>query len=501
MSDNLDELRALMGRVFDINTASAVLEWDQQTYMPPGGSEGRAHQISTLRQLSHEMFISDEFGEAIERSREAVGESDPESEPFRILKYVNREYQKQRRVPGDWVGEFSRTTSRAIQVWQRAREESDFSLFEPLLKEIVALRTRYAGFFAPYDSIYDPLLDDFEPGMKSAAVREVFDELRPAQVELIQTISNRGSSVDDSIMHQEFDPKTQWEFGVEVIKSFGYDFNRGRQDKAAHPFTTSFNLGDVRITTRFYPDYLPSAMFSSMHEAGHALYEQGVRESLDRTPLIGGASLAVHESQSRLWENLVGRSLPFWTAFFPRLQAYFPEQLGGQDVIDFYRAINKVEPSYIRVEADEATYNLHIMLRFDLELALLKGELAVEDLPAAWNAKMEEYLGIIPPDDAQGVLQDIHWSSGIFGYFPTYALGNLISSQLWDRMLQDIPDIQTHIAAGSFTELLEWLREHIHQYGGMYEPLELLERVTGEGLNPKPYLRYLQAKYSQIYDI
>jgi carboxypeptidase Taq len=490
-----------MGRVFDINAASAVLEWDQQTYMPPGGSEGRAHQISTLRQLSHEMFISDEFGEAIERGKETAGDLDPDSEPRCILRYVNREYQKKRRVPAEWVGEFSRTTSRAIQVWQQARQASHFSLFEPLLREIISLRTQYAEFFAPYDSIYDPLLDDFEPGMKSAAVREVFDVLRPAQVELIQAITERGTPVDDDMMHQEFDPQSQWEFGIEVIKTLGYDFDRGRQDKATHPFTTSFNLGDVRITTRIYRDYLPSAMFSSMHEAGHALYEQGVRTSLDRTPLIGGASLAVHESQSRMWENLVGRSLPFWTAFFPRLQAHFPEQLGDLDVIDFYRAINKVEPSLIRVEADEATYNLHIMLRFDLELALLKGELAVVDLPEAWNSKMEEYLGIMPPDDAKGVLQDIHWSSGILGYFPTYALGNLVASQLWDRMLQDIPNVHTHIAAGSFTELLEWLREHIHQYGAMYEPLELLKRVTGEGLNPKPYLGYLREKYSQVYNL
>jgi carboxypeptidase Taq len=499
MPDRLGKLRPLIGRIYDITAAASVLEWDQQTYMPPEGAEGRAQQVATLRQIAHELNVSDEYGEALNLAQEAVRDLDPDSDQARLVKRVTREFEKKRRVAAEWVGEFSQTTARGIQVWQQARAQADFSLFKPLLEKIVGLRAQYADFFAPYDFVYDPLLDDFEPDLKTAVVRQVFDELRPAQVELIRAIAEKGTSIDDSLLHEHYDPRMQWEFGIEVIKRFGYDFSRGRQDKSAHPFTTAFSGGDVRITTRIYPDFLPSAMFSTMHEAGHGLYEQGVKADFERTPLMDGASLAIHESQSRMWENLVGRGLPFWKAFFPRLQEYFPQQLGDQDVQDFYRMINKVEPSFIRVEADEATYNLHIMLRFDLEIALLQGELVVDDLPAAWNAKMEEYLGITPPDDARGALQDIHWASGILGYFPTYALGNLVASQLWVRILENIPDLHTQIAAGSFTELLAWLREHIHQYGAKFGPLELLERVTGEKLNSAPYLCYLREKYGEIY--
>jgi carboxypeptidase Taq len=501
MSKHLEELLPLIWRIYDIHSAAALLEWDQQTYMPPKGAEARGQQIATLRRMAHELHVSDEYGHALSLAQGAVEDLDPDSDEACLVREVSRQFQKKRRVPAEWVGEFSETTSQAIQAWQQARSESDFSLFKPHLERVVALRAEYASFFEPYDFIYDPLLDDFEPDMKTGAVRRVFDELRPAQVELIQSIADRGTQVDDSPLHQDFDPKAQWDFGIEVVKRFGYDFSRGRQDKSAHPFTTAFGWGDVRITTRIYPNYIPSGLLSTMHEAGHGMYEQGVKADLARTPLMDGASLAIHESQSRMWENIVGRGLPFWQAFFPRLQEYFPEQLGDLDVGNFYRIFNKVEPSLIRVEADEATYNLHIMLRFDLEIALLQGELAVEDLPQAWNEKMHEYLGIVPPDDSQGVLQDIHWASGILGYFPTYALGNLVASQLWARILHDIPNLEQQISKGTFADLLAWLREHIHQHGAKFAPLDLLERATGEELNPAPYLGYLSRKYGEIYHL
>ena len=291
----------------------------------------------------------------------------------------------------------------------------------------------------------------------------------------------------------------QWDFGVEVIARFGYDWNRGRQDKSAHPFTTSFSIDDVRITTRFDPERAASALFSTMHEAGHGLYEQGVDPTLRRSPLARGASLALHESQSRMWENLVGRSLPFWKHFFPLLKERFPSQLDGVDLLAFYKGINQVEPSLIRVEADEATYNLHVMLRLELEIALMEGSLEVKDLPEAWNARMRDYLGLTPPNDAVGVLQDVHWSGGMIGYFPTYALGNLISAQLWECIQNDLPDLESQIERGEFAALLDWLHKKIHRHGAKFEPQDLVQRVTGSKIDPQPYIRYLRTKFSEVY--
>jgi carboxypeptidase Taq len=317
---------------------------------------------------------------------------------------------------------------------------------------------------------------------------------------LIKAIAGR-PQVDDRFMSRVYPEQAQWDFGVEVITRFGYDWQRGRQDRAAHPFSIEFSLDDVRITTRFDPQHPASAMFGTMHEAGHAMYEQGIDLALRRSPLASGASLGLHESQSRMWENLVGRSLPFWKYFYPRLKEIFPTQLGDVDLMTFYRGINKVQPSLIRVEADEATYNLHIMLRLELEIALMEGSLAVQDLPEAWNARMQEYLGLTPPNDARGVLQDIHWSSGLIGYFPTYALGNLISVQLWESIQADIPDLDEQIEHGDFSALLGWLREKIHRYGAKFEPQEVVQRATGSKIDPKPYIHYLQRKFGEIYGL
>ncbi len=351
------------------------------------------------------------------------------------------------------------------------------------------------------DHPYDALLDQYEPGMKTAQIKTLFAELKAGTLPLLKAIVNSGVQVDDSLLHQPYDEAKQEQFGVEVTRAFGYDWQRGRQDRTVHPFCTHFGRDDVRITTRFYPDFLNAALFGTMHEAGHAMYEQGVDPELSRTLLSRGASLGVHESQSRMWENLVGRSRPFWQANFGRLQALFPQQLGNADVEMFYRAVNKVQPSLIRVESDELTYNLHIMLRFELEAAILEGNVQVADLAEEWHSRMDDMLGVTPPNDAQGVLQDMHWSGGSVGYFPTYTLGNVLSVQLWERALAAHPTIPEEIGRNEYGTLLQWLRDNVHRYGRKYEPNELIERVTGESLNVQPYMNYLRTKFGDIYGV
>ncbi len=502
MSENtkLQHLKDLLGEVWDLRMAAAVLSWDQETYMPQGGAQARGQQLSTLSRLAHIKFTSDEIGQLLEDLAPEAAQWEPDSDEARLVKVARRDYTKAVKVPSDFVAESAQVASQALMAWREAKAKSDFSIFEPHLRRVVALRRQYADFFAPYDHVYDPLLDDFEPGLTTADVQRIFDALRPQQVELIRAIAER-PQVDDAFLHQPFDEQKQWDFGVEVITKFGYDWHRGRQDKSAHPFTTSFSVNDVRITTRIDPNYLGTGLFGTMHECGHALYELGVAQELERTPLGHGASLAIHESQSRLWENLVGRSLPFWEHFYPRLQEFFPQELGNVSLSAFYKGINRVEPSLIRTEADEATYNLHIMLRLELEIALMEGTVEVKDLPEVWNAKMQEYLGVTPPDDAHGVLQDIHWSMGSIGYFSTYALGNLISAQWWEHINKDIPNLSDQIRAGKFDELLAWLREHVHRHGAKFEPQELVQRVTGSSIDPAPYMRYLREKYGEIYGL
>lgn len=500
MQDKLQQLKEIMAELYDLRSVFALLDWDMQVNMPPGGAEDRSNLISTISRLIHERWTADETGKLIEDLYGRLDEMDPASDNAAMLRKVYDEYQKKIRVPAAFMAESTRQFSLAHEVWMQARAESNFELFQPSLERIVDLVRQYAGFFAPFDHVYDPLLNEYERGMKTVDVRAIFQALRPQQVELIQAIGAR-PQVDDAFLHVSYSESEQWDFGVDVITRFGYDWNRGRQDRSTHPFTTGFGLGDIRITTRFDPERAASALFSTMHEAGHAMYEQGIDPALRRSPLSDAASMAFHESQSRMWENLVGRSLPFWKFFFPRLKERFPAQLDGVDLMTFYKGINKVESSLIRVEADEATYNLHIMLRLELEIALLEGSLAVKDLPEAWNARMQEYLGVTPPDDAQGVLQDVHWSAGLFGYFPTYALGNLVSVQLWETMRKDIPDLDDQMEAGQFTALLDWMREKVHRQGARFEPQELVQRVTGSKIDPQPYVRYLQAKFGEIYGL
>jgi carboxypeptidase Taq len=495
----LKQLDEIIAEVSDLNSAAGLLGWDQQVNMPPGGAEGRGYVLGTLGQLAQIRFTSPEVGKLIDELEPYAAGLDPDSDTARKIKVSRRQYDKQVKVPPEWVVEFAQLTTQAHQVWAKARTENNFASFQPVLEKLVDLRRRYAEFFAPYDHVYDPLLDDFEPGLKTADVKQIFEALRPQQVALIKAIAAQ-PQVDASFLYQPFDGQKQWDFGVEVLTKFGYDWNRSRQDKAPHPFTSNFGSWDVRITTRVDPEYLGTCLFGTLHEAGHAMYELGIDPKYNRTILAGGTSLAVHESQSRMWENLVGRSLPFWEYYYPLLQEYFP-QLGKVSLETFYKGINQVKPSLIRVEADEATYNLHIMLRLEIEIALMEGKLAVKDLPEAWNSRIQEYLGLTPPNDAKGVLQDVHWSGGMIGYFSTYALGNLVSGQLWEKINQDIPDLPEQIRQGKFDALRGWLIEKIHRHGSKYEPQELVQKVTGSKIDPAPYVRYLQGKFSQIYGL
>lgn len=500
MEEKLTKFKQLLAKVTDLNRANAVLGWDQLVNMPRGGAEDRGNVLATIAGFTHERFTSDEMGKLLEELKPAAAQMDPNSDDACLILRTAHDYEKSTKVPTEKVAEFARVTAMAESAWEHAREKSDFKLFQPDLEKIVELRREYAGFFKPFNHVYDPLLDDFEPGLKTAEVKEIFAKLRPQQVELLKAIAAK-PQVDDSFLHIPYSEQSQWDFGVDVVTRFGFDWNRGRQDKSVHPFTTSFGIDDVRITTRFDKERAASALFSTMHEGDHALYEQGFAPSLRRFALANGASITVHESQSRMWENIVGRSRPFWKFFYPKLQAIFPSQLNGISEEKFYKGINKVEPSLIRVEADEATYNLHIMLRLELEIALMEGSLAVKDLPEAWNARMKEYLGIVPPNDSLGVLQDVHWSSGLFGYFPTYALGNLISAQIWEKVSKDIPTLESQIEKGKFDELLGWLRLNIHRHGAKFEPQVLVKRVTGSGITPEPYMRYLTKKYTDIYGL
>lgn len=497
MSEKLNQLKEILGEVSDLGHAASVLGWDQNVNMPPMGGEARGQQLATLGKIAQEKFISDEVGKLLD---DLKSEFAPGTDEADLIRVTSRNYEKAKRVPSEFVAEQAIVTTKAFEAWVEARSKSDFSIFRPHLEKVVDLVHKYISFFPAGNHPYDTLLDDYEPGMKTSEVQEIFSGLRMKQVDLIKKIS-AAKQVKDDFLHKKYNEKKVWDFGEAIITKFGYDWNRGRQDKAPHPFETTFSINDVRITNRFEPGNPLSTLFSAMHESGHAMYEQGINPAYERTPLEGGTSLAVHESQSRMWENLVGRSLPFWEHFFPEIKKAFPSQLDGVSVKSFYKAINKVEPSLIRVNADEATYNLHIMLRLELEIGMVDGTMKVKDLPEIWNTKMKEYLGITPPNDALGVLQDIHWSGGSIGYFSTYALGNLVSAQLWEKINKDIKDLDEQIRRGKFDALLAWLHEKIHVYGHKYDPQDIVQKVTGSKIDSAAYVRYLTKKYTDIYGL
>jgi carboxypeptidase Taq len=494
----IDHLNALVAESVDLRRAADLIEWDERVYMPAGGAPAHAEMAATLRRLSHEHFTSWRVADALAAAEAATQVADTDADAARAVAVTRRDFDKATKVPAEFVAEHARVVSAAQHAWADARATSDFATFRPHLDRIIELKRQYVTFFPAGDHVYDTLLDDYEPGLKTSDVRAVFDALRARQVDLVRRLSEH-QQIDDAFLRVPYAEQDLIDFSVEVITAFGFDFSRGRQDKSIHPFCTSFGSDDVRITTRFVESYPLSLLFGTMHETGHAMYEQGVSAAYQRTMLEGGASLGVHESQSRLWENLVGRSLPFWQHFFPKLQQRFPSQLRTVTLDAFYRAINRVERSMIRVEADEATYNLHVMLRVELEMALIDGTLAVKDLEEAWNSRMREYLGITPPTAAKGVLQDIHWSAGLIGYFATYTLGNVIAAQLARTCRAHHPSLDADMQRGDFSALLQWLRTNLHQHGRKFEPRELVERITGGQIDPAPYLEYLEEKYSQVY--
>lgn len=494
-------LRAHLETAADLRSAAAVLRWDQETYMPPRGARARADQLATLSRLAHELFVSEQTRNLL-TAAEAIADSlDPDSDEAGLVRMTRRDYDRLSKLPPEFVAAKARAASLSIQAWREARRTNDFPGFRPALEEMVDFARRTADYLGYEDHPYDALLDFYEPELTAEEVHTLFARLREGTVPLVRAVMQRGPVVDEAFLTRESDEANQRAFGLMVAQAFGYDLSRGRLDESPHPFETSFDVNDVRITTRYRRNFLPAAIFAIFHETGHALYEQGISPTLARTPIGHGASLGLHESQSRMWENLVGRSRPFWAYYYATLQRHFPEQLGTVDLGTFYRGVNQVRPSPIRVEADEVTYNLHIMLRFELEKMLVEGALKVKELPDAWNAKTQEYLGIAPPNDADGVMQDIHWSQGSIGYFPTYTLGNVISVQLFEAAHRAHPALWEEIGRGQFGTLLAWLREHVHRHGRKFFPKEILRRATGGDLTPEPYLRYLRQKFGEIYSV
>jgi len=499
LEEKLKELKARLAEIDDLESAAALLVWDQNTYMPPGSAPARARQIATLQRLAHEKLTDVSMGRLLDELRPYEESLPYDADEASLIRVTRRDYERAIKVPPAFVAQLSDHMSASYQVWTEARPANDFARVRPYLERTLDLSRQLADFFPGYEHIADPLIDFSDYGMTVSTIRATFTELRKQLVPLVQAITAQPAA-DDACLRQTFPEAQQLAFATEVIRRFGYDFERGRQDKTHHPFTTKFSIGDVRITTRAKEDDLGEALFSALHEAGHAMYEQGVRTDLEATPLARGASSGVHESQSRLWENVVGRSRAFWRFFYPRLRAVFPDQLRGVGLDTFYRAINKVERSLIRTDADEVTYNLHVLLRFDLELALLEGRLAVRDLPEAWCERFEADLGIVPPDDRDGVLQDVHWYGGIIGgAFQGYTLGNIMSAQFFQAALQAHPEIISEIEAGEFSTLHGWLRENIYQHGRKYTASELIERVTGGPLSIGPYIQYLRDKYGELY--
>lgn len=499
MKDKLRDLKARLIEVGDLNSVAAVLGWDQSTYMPLEGAPARARQSALVGRLAHERFTDPAIGRLLDELQPYLESLPYDDDDAALIRVTRREYERQIKLPSDFVSELYEHIAMLYDVWTRARPANDFGMVRDGLEKTLDLSRRMAEFYAPYDHIADPLIDQSDYGMKAETVRAVFADLRAKLVPIVRAIAAQPPA-DDSCLRQHFPEALQRTFGETIIRDYGYDFNRGRQDKTHHPFMTKFSAGDIRITTRFREDYLPDGLFSTLHEAGHALYEMGINRAWDGLPLHGGTSAGVHESQSRTWENIVGRSRPFWEHYYPELQATFPDQLGSVPLETFYRAINRVAPSLIRVDADEVTYNLHVMIRFDLELDLLEGKLTIKDLPEAWNARYTSDLGVTPPDDKDGVLQDVHWYGGIIGgVFQGYTLGNLMSAQFYNAAVKAHPEIPAQIGQGNFSTLHNWLKEHIYQYGSKYTANELLQRVTGGGLETQPLIDYLRRKYGEWY--
>ena len=504
MSTRLEQLRERMGQLSDLRHVASLAHWDQQTMMPPRGGVARAESLATLQRITHDMFINDETGSLLDAAASELNGADPTSDDACLVRLVRRQWDKARRVPTDLAAEMTRAASLGQEAWIVAREESDFATFAPYLTRNFELVRRYVECHRGadgFESDYDVVLDDFEPEMKTTTVSRLFGELRNELVPMIARLSSEGATVDDRPLFGHFPVEDQRPLIDETIALMGFSHEGWRLDDTVHPFATRIGRGDVRITTRWDETYFPAGLYGAMHECGHGLYEAGIPASLARSPLGAGESLGMHESQSRLWENMVGRGRPFCGVLAPRVAQHLGGSLAGLDPDVLYRAVNRIRPSYIRVESDEVTYALHIVLRFELEQRLIDGTLAIDDLPEAWNSRFEEFFGMKIDNDANGVLQDVHWAAGLIGYFPTYALGNLIAGQLWERVQIDVPDLDERIAAGELAPLREWLGEHIHRHGSKFTTTELLVREAGGPISVQPFVGYLKRKLGQIYDL
>jgi carboxypeptidase Taq len=497
----LQDLKARLLEVSDLNHINALLGWDQSTYMPRGGAEARGRQSALLAQMAQEKFVDKEIGRLLDDLRPHEEGLPYESDDASLIRVTRREYERAIKVPPKFIGALNEHGAWSYQLWSEARPANDFSKVRDGLEKTLELSRQLAEFFPGYEHIADPLIDFADYGMKASSVRALFTELREKLVPIVRAITSQ-PPVDHSVLHKHYPEADQLSFGEEVVRQLGYDFSRGRIDKTPHPFMTKFSLGDVRITTRIREDDLGDCLFSNMHEAGHAMYEQGIDMSYEGTPLAEGTSAGVHESQSRLWENIVGRSRGFWEFMYPKLQAHFPEQLQDVPLDSFYRAINRVEKSLIRTDADEVTYNLHVMMRFDFELQMLEGTLSIRDLPEAWHERFEHDFGIVPPDDKDGVLQDVHWYAGIIGgAFQGYTLGNILSAQFYEAALKAHPSIPDEMKQGQFGTLHEWLRGNLYRHGSKFTAPEIIERATGSSLTIEPYIKYLKTKYGALYTL
>jgi carboxypeptidase Taq len=492
------ELRGRLAEIADLGKTISLLGWDQQVMMPPGGAAVRAEQLGTVGRIAHQKFIDPAVGSLIDDLRGWAEQHEYDSTEASLVRVAAKDWEKASKVSPDLRAEMSRSAALANPVWVEARKTNDFKSFLPVLRKNLDLRKRYIECFEVDDEPYDIVLDDYERGMRTKEVRRIFDYLKEHQAPLVKEVAARGES--ETRVHN-FAIEPQKVFELEVLREFGFTEDAWRLDPTVHPFASGTGVTDIRITTRYFTEHL-GGLFGTMHEFGHGLYENQVDPSLERTPLARGVSLGMHESQSRMWENLVGRSQPFWRRFFPRLQELQPDALAGYDVERWYREVNTVEPTLIRVEADETTYNLHIILRFELEQAMLADEFPLEQLPEEWNRRIWDYLGIEVPNDTEGVLQDVHWSGGSIGYFPTYALGNLISAQIWEKISAEVPGLEEGFEQGEFGPLRDWLRENLHRHGRKFSPRETLELVSGSPeIDPAPYVRYLREKLAPIYGI
>ncbi|HEY1407906.1 MAG TPA: carboxypeptidase M32 [Promineifilum sp.] len=495
MEEKLKQLKTSLREIEDLGGVAALLGWDQATYMPPGGAAARGRQSALIARLSHEKFIDPAIGRLLDELQPYADSLGPDHDDASLIRVTRRNYDKAVKVPPQLLADFNEHGAASFQAWTTARPADDIETMLPMLEKTLDFSRRLADCFPGYEHIADPLIDFSDEGMKAESIRALFAELRAQLVPLLKEVL-AGPTVDDSCLYQTFPEDKQRAFGEKVIRELGYDFNRGRQDKTFHPFMTKFSLGDVRITTRFQEDYLGDGLFSTIHEAGHAMYEQGIDRSYEASPLANGTSAGVHESQSRLWENVVGRSRTFWNHFYPQLQAEFPRQFGDVELETFYRAINKVQPSLIRTEADQMTYDLHVMIRFDLELALLEGSLALRELPEAWRARYQSDLGVSAEQERDGVLQDVHWYAGtIGGAFQGYTLGNIMSALFYRHAQLANPEIPAEIGRGEFDTLHSWLTGNIYRHGAKYTADELVERVTGGPLTIEPYVAYLRGKF------